>query len=150
MSSKLLLVALHHTTLRRPTPTNSTPYPSQKLPHGISTANPHMMDQFPCVCTGTLSYFTVPNRLRISPSRTHLPPSRLLALPTRLDIQCTSYHTITPTFAKIPHEGRLHVFIFKEDNDDYTAVISLYAFQCGHKTHITSTHTPPDKPIHPK
>ena len=44
------------------------------------------------------------------------------------------------------HAGRLHVFIFKGNNYDHTAVIGLYAFQREHKTHITSTHTPPDKP----
>ena len=99
----------HHTTQRWPPTNNSTTYPSQKLPHENSTANPHMMDQFPCVYKGTLTYSTVPRRLCISPSRAHLPPSHLLALPTRLDMQCTSHHTITYILAKIPFSpGSLH------------------------------------------
>ena len=47
------------------------------------------------------------------------------------------------------HAGCLHVFIFNGENGDHTAVIGICAFQRGHKTHSTSTHTPPEKPTHP-
>ena len=50
---------------------------------------------------------------------------------------------------RFSHADRLHVFIFNGDNDDHTAVIGLYAFQRGHKTHSRSTHTPSENPTHP-
>ena len=41
------------------------------------------------------------------------------------------------------HTGRIHVFIFKGDNDAHTAILGLYAFQRGHKGHKTSKHSLP-------
>ena len=38
-------------------------------------------------------------------------------------------------------DGRLHTFIFKDDNGDHIAVLGMYAFQRGHNTHGTSTPT---------
>ena len=47
------------------------------------------------------------------------------------------------------HACRLHVFIFKGDNGDHTAVIGMYAFQRGHKTHGILPQTPPVAPPPP-
>ena len=54
-------------------------------------------------------------------------------------------NTLLPRFLtqRSSHTDRLHVFIFKGDNDAYTAIIGLYAFQRGHKGHTTSKHTHP-------
>ena len=120
MPGKILMVELRHTARRQSPTNNSTPCPSQKVSHGMSTANPRMMDQFPCVYTGTLTYSTVPNRLRISPSQARLSPFRLL-----------SHHIVIATFAKILFSpGSLH-------NDPVMRVVYTSLF-----SRATTTTTP--------
>ena len=92
-------------------------------------------------CTEPAAYISIPGSpvsfsLTITPhSHSYVRQNTLL---TRLITQRSS------------HAGRLHVFIFKGDNGDHTAVIGIYAFQHGHTTHITSTYTPTVKPTPPR
>ena len=61
----------HSTVPGQHTPLNSLS-PLLKFSHGTSTANRHTMYQFTHIFTGTLTYSTIPNRLRQCPSRVHL------------------------------------------------------------------------------